>query len=448
MKKTLFLAVVILFSYINSVAQCLTVNSTLQEFIDQKKDAMNSLKLDIENRIAQQMQDVYLNANGHPSYANWISFEQTAQKIEELNEEWDDLFGNSITEILQRAYILKLCTDPSQPSEAIDCAQDSLEQKYFQYPEEYASLYFEQRLSLTSYRSVMQQQDEKWLASEPSDLVNNPAMNQELDEEYWPVVNSTMKCEIRNTEIDEQQIDSYFLNDPTAVTGKTNNLLVKTNSALLNSMQLPSVLSSFWRANQNLDYFKIKWENIAKLLGKIKTVAEILVIVVGIVKTVWDQMADCAESKEIKEKNFRYNGFPTLSNDRYIGYEIEQRSVTFDGKGSTTKIKGKAKLYKYKNGKIKEHDRKGKIGIEYCTRQFDVCNKVDYPVDVNYIVPTVGPKEKAKKAKISKLDCMIPFALAPTKSIHFLSFSFFYNSSYQKTVPLLAIGTPVLTRCR
>ena len=163
----------------------------------------------------------------------------------------------------------------------------------------------------------------------------------------------------------------------------------------------------------------------------------------------WHRSYFCGESQEGVARNNKYDGFLTNSGDRVIGYKLEQRSVTFDMKASNTKIRGKAKLYKRNsNGKITGKDRRGKVGIEFCTRQWDVCNKVDYPVDASLIVPVVGFKEHTKKVKLSRNEGIIPFALALTKAMHFLSFSFSYKGMYEKTIPVLAINTPVTARCR
>ncbi len=426
-----------------SSAQCIVVNSELQSYINETSNQVRQIQGQIRNDVSQVAEGVYKLPDGRLSYPDWVHFEIVAERIEELNELWDETYSKHLTSILYKAYELGLIKDPAILTDDLDCAEEEIETNYFDFPEDFASIVFEELTGVESYRTLMVKEENTWLMSGPSDIFSNISMNQELDAEYWPLVTEKMYCDIRNPEVDELQIEKYFLNFHVANSNRKMNSLLMKESGIAISLHLPF-----------LNYYVVNgtdptlWEKISKLLGKIKSVAEVLNVVVGIGKAVWEQMADCGESKEIKERNLRYNGFPTLIDSRYIGYEIEQRSVTFDGKGSTTKIKGKAKLYKTKNGKIKGKDRRNKVGIEYCTRQFDVCNKVDYPVDGNLIVPVVGPKERAKKAKLSKLDCMQPFALAPTKSMHFLSFSFCYNSGYQKTIPLLAVNTPVTNRCR
>ena len=107
---------------------------------------MDAYKLVIEEKITNNvMYDVYLNGQGHPSYENWLRFIQVADDIEELNARWDSAYAANLTDILLQAYQLGLGPDPNgeENAEEVDCAEEMLENDYFVYPEEYASVFFE-----------------------------------------------------------------------------------------------------------------------------------------------------------------------------------------------------------------------------------------------------------------------------------------------------------------
>jgi|GEM_PF-3805494 len=426
---------------LQSIGQCITVDGELQDFIDGEKAKLDDLKSVIEDKVnTNVLNDVYLNGNNQPSYENWLRFIQVADDIEELNEMWDSAYAAGLTAILERAYELGLGPDLSGEgnSEEIDCAEESIENDYFVYPEEYASVYFEGQLNFTSYRALINQNVADWLADTDPQIDQDPSLVEELDEEFWTCITLDKEFEIRDPNVDENLLDGYLE-------------YVAYNSK---SMLFPSK-PTFGISLASIGYFNyfnayiIDWDKVMKIVTRIKDIAIALAAVIAVAEGIRAMMSDCAESQQANVNQMGYDGFVTNSNDRMIGYKLEQKSVTFDLRASNTKIRGKAKLYKLNNnGKIKGKDRRGKVGIEFCTRQWDVCNKVDYPVDANLIIPVPGFKEKAKKVKLTRNEGIIPFAIAPTKSIHFLSFSFFHKGNYERTIPVLAIGTPVTTRCR
>ena len=439
MKKLLWVIPFFLLFTLQSIGQCITVTDELQDFINEKKSELDQFKLTIEDKVTTISSDVYINAQGQPSYENWLSFIQISDDIEELNERWDSVYASSLTDILVRAYELGLGPDPNEGSgEEIDCSEETLENDYFVYPDEYASVFFETQLNFDSYRSHINQLVFDWLQDSDPQIDQDPSLTEELDEEFWTCINSDKGLEIRDPNVDEYLLDGYI--EFTAFNYKPLLFPTKSNFGV--------ALASFGYF-KSFNYHMLNWEKIMKIVTRIKDVALALAAVVAVGEGVRAMMGDCAESQQANLRQFKYDGFVTNSGDRIIGYKLEQKSVTFDLRASNTKIRGKAKLYKRNNdGKIKGKDRRGKIGIEFCTRQWDVCNKVDYPVDANLIFPAYGFKEKVKKVKLTRTEGIIPFALALTKSIHFLSFSFFYKGNYEKTIPVLAINTPVTTRCR
>lgn len=438
MKKIIIVFLLSLIVGIKINAQCLTVTSELQDIINEHKSAMNDYKLVIEGGVANAMTDVYIN-NGVPSYENWVRFLEVADDLEELNARWDSAYAEHLAAILISAYQLGLCEDLVEGNqEQVDCAEDLLESNYFIYPEEYASVYFESQLNFTSYRVHINQLVTDWLAEPEPQIDQDPSLMEDIDEEFWSCIDENVGFEIRDENVDETLLDGF--RDYTARSLKFNSNPGAAKFSV--ALTFPFLKNSYYP-------HMIDWDKVFKTLARIKDAALILTAIVTVVEGVRAMMADCGESQEGVARNNKYDGFLTNSGDRVIGYKLEQRSVTFDMKASNTKIRGKAKLYKRNsNGKITGKDRRGKVGIEFCTRQWDVCNKVDYPVDASLIVPVVGFKEHTKKVKLSRNEGIIPFALALTKAMHFLSFSFSYKGMYEKTIPVLAINTPVTARCR
>lgn len=407
--------------------------SVVADFINQKNQDMNELKLQIESNVNTVAHGIYLNSQGVPSFENWVNFIQVSDDLEELNEQWDDAYGQKMNEILDMAQAYGLCSTLDR-----DCAEDTIALKWFMYPEEYASVYFETMLGFTSYRKHINDLDSVWLLQADPDIEFCPSLVDTLDEEFWPCLTNNHGVEIRDVNVDMDMLDSYK-EEGSWVYGLRNPV----SPIFAVSYTLPWLNPSLMR---NSGLMKPDWK---ELLARIKSVGEILTIAVAIAKTIQDMMADCGESQQYSVSMRRNNGFLTNDQSRKIAYKLEQKSITFDLKYSNTKIRGKATIFKLNgNGKVKAKDRSNKVGIEFCTRQFDVCGKVDYPVDGNLNIPTDTYREKYKKVKLTRGQGVIPFALAPTKSIHFLSFSFFYKSLYEKTIPVLAIGAPMTERCR
>ncbi len=433
MKKLFFFFALILYTGTMLFSQCITVNQALADFINQKSQAMNTLKSQIESKVITVAHGVYLNTQGAPSFENWVNFMQVSDDLEELNAQWDEAYGQSMNDILDLAQAFGLCSTLDR-----DCAEDTIALKWFIFPDEYASVYFETMLGFTSYRRQINDLDSAWLMQADPDIEYCPSLVDTLDEEFWPCMTNSRGVEIRDVNVDMDMLNSYK-EEGSWVYGLRNPILPFYTVAYA----FPSIKNVM---NKHIGLFKTDW---VKLLARIKSIGEILTIAVAIVKAVQDMMTDCGESQQYYLPARNRNGFVTIDGQRKIGYTLEQRSVTFDWKASNTKIRGKAKLFKLNSsGKIKGRDRSNKVGIEFCTRQFDVCNKVDYPVDANLIVPAYGFKEKIKKVKLTRQEGIIPFALACTKGIHFLSFSFSYKGNYEKTIPVLAIGVPVSVRCR
>ena len=153
---------------------------------------------------------------------------------------------------------------------------------------------------------------------------------------------------------------------------------------------------------------------------------------VGIVNQLADLMKDCASTEKVKDRDIRV-GIPFDNNTRQIGYVMVQKGVLIEFNQTTTKIKGKAKLWKLnKRGKFKK-DRKAKAGISFCAYEWDACNGKEWASNNHYISPI------KEKRKVVRLKHYHPSALQIDKSYHYLQFQFGRNKKFVEAKNLFGV---------
>jgi hypothetical protein len=250
---------------------------------------------------------------------------------------------------------------------------DILEENLFIIGENKATTCLEAKFGFNSMQTQINNSEEAWLEAGNSDMSQNPELNEDIPEEYRSLISTNQSLNITDPNI-------------------ANQLL-----------------------NQSLDTATIRF-----WVTTIKDIVSILGMVINGLSNFANIMEDCAGSTEAHVRHIR-DGYLFDDDNRKIGYEMEQRSVTFDFNHTDTKIKGKAKLFKKKsNGNFKK-DRKNSVGINFCAKEWNNCDDVEWPSDNGYYQhPLNSAVKKVKTILFSQ-----PYALAIDKSWHYVQFHFY-----------------------
>ncbi len=392
MIKKAFLALMLLACFGWGYAQStnsFNVPPKLEDFINGQKQELEKLKETICKQTELLSKEVSKNADGSLEYPNWVVFVQVAEGIAALNEEWGDAYSSALNSITQKAIELGDSDVEQDEKENTDFFADFIEENYLTYPEDVASVCFESRFDFQSLRHCIDENDTKWL-SEQGDADNftpnnAPSFEEELfDEEYWPLITCDKRYTILNKEVTEQMMEN-----------------VPADSTVLTTIK--DIVAIFKDV-------VIIWEGLHKLF------------------------ADCAGTTTITEKTDRDTRIKIPNNGGFIGYKILQKGVALDMVNKTaTKIKGKAKLYKSKKNGGQKRDRKNNASIGFCAKEWNNCEKKDWPSDPgNYLSPHQNGGNGKKKIKHHE-----PKALAIEKSYHFLQFKFGKNGVFVEAINLL-----------
>lgn len=370
---------------INSVSPCptfVTMTTDLQNYLSQKQQELNNVGSNIYLQVNMITSDVTANADGTLTYPNYVRLVEIGEAIDSLNGVWDDIYASVMNDIVTYAFTSGAATGLNN-EENREKVWDIIEDNYFIIPENKATLSLEQKFGFTSLHSQITNAENVWLNNGGIDMSQNPALNQNLPEEFWSVVTPSYGVQITDMDV-------------------SNQLLSMQDTA---------------RAQ--------------KLLGTIKEIVDIIGKLIDGIDKLSQMLKDCSGSTEAKVRHIR-NGIYFDNDKKMIGYEIEQKSITFDFNSSETKIKGKAKLFKIKDSGNKKRDRKNNVGIYFCTKQWDACDEKEWPSDGgSYIHPTNTQKKKVKTYMRQ------PYALAIEKSYHYLAFHFFGLDQYVGSVNLL-----------
>jgi hypothetical protein len=116
---------------------------------------------------------------------------------------------------------------------------------------------------------------------------------------------------------------------------------------------------------------------------------------------------------------------------RKISYHFLQRGVVWDGRATKTHLKGIARVYR-KKWIGWGRDRLNRVGISYCTQQWNACENLPWPSDGSTFVQ--APNHQTCKNKLSQFH---PYALTIKDSNrNFLTFDLHVNEQYYKSVYL------------
>lgn len=355
-------------------------------------DILQELKGSICANVAELSKKAgSINKNGIMEYSNWVQFVKLGQSIEELNDQWNEAYAEQLEKIIAEIHATKSCSNCSNipDNQVDDLLTDEIEENYLKFPEDIASCCFEEMHSFRSLRNCLNDADENYLnTGEGTFNAGSTPSNQEEfdDEEFWTLINCDKKFTILNNVVDN------------------------------------SVFTEGEDDTQKKD-----------ILTTIKDILGTIGQAVGIVNQLADLMKDCASSEKVKDRDIR-DGILFDNDTRQIGYVMVQKGVLIEFNQTTTKIKGKAKLWKLnKRGKFRK-DRKSKAGISFCAYEWDACNGKEWASNNQ---PYISPiKEKRKKVKIKHYH---PSALQIDKSYHYLQFQFGRNKKFVEAKNLLGV---------
>ncbi len=380
---------------ISSVTPCpsggevqFTMTPALQSYIAQKQQEINNEGNNMYSQVDALTSDVTQTGNGTLTYPNYVRFVQIGDAIDELNHQWDNIYAAAMEDIVSYAFTSGAAVGENNEANR-EKVWDIIEENHFIIPEEKASLSFEQKFNFNSLRVQISNAENQWLENgSPEGMGTNPALNEDLPEAYWTLVTPGYGGNFANVNVYDQLNSSVMADRDSA----------------------------------------------KKLLTKIKAIVDIIRGIIQGIQALADLLEDCGSSTEAHVRHIR-DGFETADHKRKIGYEMEQRSVTLDFGSTDTKIQGKAKLYKIKdNGKDKK-DRKNTVGINFCAKEWNICDGRDWPSDAGFYNHPINTHKK-------KVDTWIRvgYALGIDKSYHYISFNFFALNNYERSINLLGAG--------
>ena len=388
-KFKLWLTALLTIGVINGFAQNVRFDLTPQilTVISDQNTRLTNLKNDICNQVDAFTAEVTANTDGSLQYPTWVKFVQIAEEIERLNDEWNEAYGDGLIIIIDKAIDYGV-TDVGQDDErGKDLLADIIEEQHLLFPADIASVCFEEKFGFNSLRKCLEDEEDDYLENSGGDFdpKDAPTIKETIDdEEYWTLMTCDKKFTIANKTVTPQMLDG------------------------LTPEQQRTIL-----------------ETIQDIVGIIQDV-------VNIVEQLHGLLADCAGTTTSENKDIR-NGFEVQSGNRWIGYVMVQKGITFDFANKTsTKIKGKAKVWKLKSNGKKKKDRKIKVGISFCAKEWNACEATEWPSDPG---PYKSPrKEKKKKVKLKHTE---PKALAIEYTTHYLQFRFGLDGIFEKALNLL-----------
>lgn len=366
----------------------LNLTSGFLNYITQMETALYNIRSVICTQVDALTSDVTVSS-GILILPNWIRFLEVGDAMDSLNGVWDIEYANKMNAIIDYAYTNGLVNGPDNAAYREDI-WDMIEETLFIVPENQATSCLENKFGFSSLETTILNNENNWLDAGGDDMSQNPALNEDVPEEFWGLLTPYRQ---------------FSLNDNSVL-----NLLQDTGG----------------------DTTRFR-----RILSRIKEIAEILGLIINGIEQVANLMEDCDGSTEAKVRRIR-NGFEIENGKRKIGYEMEQRSITFDFNSTDTKIKGKAKLFKQRkrNPEKYKKDRKNEVGIAFCAKEWNNCDSTEWPSD-----PGVYQHPVVTEIKKVKTWLREPKALAIEKSWHFLRFQYYGLGIYQKGINLLGVNT-------
>ena len=180
--KLLFGVVFLSLSFLTVKAQdeiTLELTTNVTAAINAEKATLDALKNDLCKQVDALSYDVTKLGNGSLSYPNWVRFVQIAEQIEDLNETWNEAYGNALNNIIQTAIDEGQISDDERSK---DLLSDIIEENHLVYPGDMASVCYETKFDFTSLRKCMEDQENTWLdqSGEDFNAGNSPTLVKKL----------------------------------------------------------------------------------------------------------------------------------------------------------------------------------------------------------------------------------------------------------------------------
>lgn len=342
------------------------------------------------NDLIQREQVV--QRNGVPYYVNLASVVRTAMELSVLDSLYDDFFIRAATSIQQQLLPTSTCAISLSPAEQRDLLTDFLEDELFVVETNFASQFFAQQVGFRSALQQINQQTDQWLAAGDTELRGQDLQTTQplTEDHYWRVLNTNWDIELRQPEPVLQEAVQRLV----AQAGKEKNSKLK--DVLL--------------------FIFDNWKDIKDILE-------------------WLQTAVFYDCSPVATTSFRdlIAVDPSLLTGarRKISYHFLQRGVSWDGRATKTHLKGIARVYR-KKWMGWGRDRLNRVGISYCTSQWNACENNLWPSDGSTFVQ--APNHQAFKNKLSHF---YPYAFTIKNSNNnFLTFDLHVNEQYFKSVYL------------
>lgn len=352
-------------------------------------EQFSTLQRQIERSVTDLIEEESIHrSNEKLVFVNLHSVVRTAQRLQDLDELYDAFFAEKAP-ILAASFLERAsCLGTLDIDRYRELVLDYLEYSVFRLQDHYASRLFAKYLEFNSALQLVQEQQQRWLASASGDLEGeDPSFDQPINQElYWPVLSRDFDLELSDP---EPELQAYV--------GKGKSLK---------------------------DVLKFIFDNWTEIKGILDWLTNNLFF-------------DCHPSATARIRLDKENVPGSLSPGwrRQYRYAVAQNGVLMDGKSTRTRISGKLKLYKKRPVGWAE-DRVSMAGISYCALQWNACEKLPWPANG---VPFVqAPFLQPFKSKINQVH---PYALTiRDQNREFLTFQLFFNRQLLRTIPLLGSG--------
>jgi len=368
--------------------QDLTLSQTTARWAEQFEKIKYLIQQDVQALI---LQESITQQNGVPQFQNLQSVVRTAARLAIQDSLYDDFFVRATTAIQQDFFRGNSCSLGLTPAELREQLTDYLEEEVFRMENSYASSLFATQVG---FRSALQQinlQTDKWLASSGEELDDVDVQLQQpiLEDHYWRVLNENWDIDIINPEPELINAAHRFNGEGADKNSKLKDILL---------------------------FIFDNWKDIKDILNWLNT----------------NVFYDChAVARASFKDRLPLEVGMSPGTKRKINYQVLQRGVLLDGRETKTHLKGIARVYR-KKWMGWGRDRLNRVGISYCTQQWNACENIPWPTDGSTYVQS--PNYQTYKAHLAQFH---PFALIiKDRSTNFLTFDLHYNEQYLKTVYL------------
>jgi len=371
---------------------CFRQNATLSQSTTSWVQQFQKIKYGILQEVqALIVQEGITQQVGVPQFQNLHSVVRTAAALAGQDSLYDDFFVRAATAIQQDFFSGNTCSLVLSPAELREQLTDYLEDEVFKVENNYASGFFATQVG---FRSALQQinlQTDQWLALSGDELEGIDVQLQQplLEDHYWRMLNENWDINIVNPEPELINAAQRFNAEGADKNSKLKDILL---------------------------FIFDNWKDIKDILDWLNT----------------NVFYDChAVARASFKDKVPLETVMSPGTKRKINYQVVQRGVLLDGRETKTHLKGIARVYR-KKWMGWGRDRLSRVGISYCTQQWNACENTPWPADGSTYMQ--APNSQLYKTRLAQFH---PFALTiKDRSTNFLTFDLHYNEQYLKSVYL------------